>query len=120
MVNIPQFLAAELSLKPIAVKNALELLAEGATVPFIARYRKERTEEMTETQLRQLFDRFAYLTELQDRKQVIVNAIAEQGKLTDNLKDKIAACLQKTSLKIFISPINPKNERELQLPEKKV
>ena len=69
MLNIPQLLSEELSLRPAQVASALELLAEGATVPFIARYRKERTAEMNEIQLRDLFDRFAYLTELEERKQ---------------------------------------------------
>ena len=68
MLNIPQLLADELSLKPTQIKNALELLAEGATIPFIARYRKERTEEMNEIQLRDLSDRYTYLSELEERK----------------------------------------------------
>ena len=83
MLNIPQLLATELNLKPFQVQNALELFAEGATIPFVARYRKERTGEMNETQLRDLSDRFTYLTELEDRKSVILKAIEEQGKLTD-------------------------------------
>ncbi len=58
MLNIPQLLATELNLKPFQVQNALELFAEGATIPFVARYRKERTGEMNETQLRDLSDRF--------------------------------------------------------------
>ncbi len=95
MLNIPQLLAAELNLKPYQVENALELLAEGATIPFIARYRKERTGEMNEIQLRQLADRYDYLKELEERKVVILKAIAEQGKLTEELQAKIEACLQK-------------------------
>jgi len=108
MPNIPQILAEELSLKPTQVKNALELFAEGATVPFIARYRKERTGEMNEIQLRDLSDRFTYLTELEERKSVILSAIAAQGKLTDDLKAKIAACLQKTELEDLYLPYRPK------------
>jgi uncharacterized protein len=108
MLNIPQILAEELSLKPTQVKNALELFAEGATVPFIARYRKERTGEMNEIQLRDLSDRFTYLTELEERKSVILSAIAAQGKLTDDLKAKIAACLQKTELEDLYLPYRPK------------
>jgi len=92
MLNIPELLAQELSLKSFQVHNALELLAEGATVPFIARYRKERTGEMTETQLRELFDRYAYLTELEERKQTILQAIAQQGKLTPELQAEIERC----------------------------
>ncbi|MBE9015556.1 RNA-binding transcriptional accessory protein, partial [Chroococcidiopsidales cyanobacterium LEGE 13417] len=72
MVNIPQLLAQELTLKPFQVQSALELMAEGATIPFIARYRKERTGEMNETQLRELADRHAYLTELEERKAAIL------------------------------------------------
>jgi uncharacterized protein len=71
MLNISQLLATELKLKPHQVQNALELLAEGATIPFIARYRKERTDEMDEVQLRDLQDRHNYLTELEERKKVI-------------------------------------------------
>ena len=108
MLNIPQILAEELSLRPAQVKNALELFAEGATIPFIARYRKERTEEMNEIQLRDLSDRFTYLTELEERKSVILNAIAEQGKLTDELKAKIEPCLQKNELEDLYLPYKPK------------
>jgi protein Tex len=71
-MDIPKLLATELSLRPHQVQAALELFAEGATIPFIARYRKERTDTMDETQLRDLSDRFAYLTELVDRQQVIL------------------------------------------------
>ena len=73
MLNIAQILAEELSLRPSQVKNALELFdLRGATVPFIARYRKERTGEMNEIQLRDLSDRFTYLNELEERKSVIL------------------------------------------------
>jgi uncharacterized protein len=119
MLNIPQILTQELSLKPYQVQNALELLAEGATVPFIARYRKERTGEMNETQLRDLFDRFNYLTELEERKAAILNAIAEQGKLTDELKAKIAACLQKTELEDLYLPYRPKRRTRATIAREK-
>lgn len=108
MLNIPQLLAQELSLRPAQVQNALELFAEGATVPFIARYRKERTGEMNEVQLRDLLDRYTYLTELEERKEAIVSAIAQQGKLTDDLKAKIDACLQKNELEDLYLPYRPK------------
>lgn len=108
MLNIPQVLAEELSLRPAQVKNALELLAEGATIPFIARYRKERTGEMNEVQLRDLSDRYTYLSELEERKAVILEAIASLGKLTDELKAKIENCLQKTELEDLYLPYRPK------------
>ncbi|MBW4558313.1 MAG: RNA-binding transcriptional accessory protein [Trichormus sp. ATA11-4-KO1] len=119
MLNIPQLLATEIDLKPYQVQNALELLAEGATVPFIARYRKERTGEMNEVQLRDLFERYAYLTELEARKSVILNAIAEQGKLTDELKAKIASCLQKTELEDLYLPYRPKRRTRATLAREK-
>lgn len=119
MLNIPQLLATELDLKPFQVQNALELLAEGATVPFIARYRKERTGEMNEVQLRDLFERYSYLTELEERKSVILNAIAEQGKLTDELKAKITACLQKTELEDLYLPFRPKRRTRATIAREK-
>ncbi|BAZ24785.1 RNA-binding S1 domain-containing protein [Kalymmatonema gypsitolerans NIES-4073] len=108
MLNIPQLLATELNLKPYQVQNALELFAEGATIPFIARYRKERTGEMNEVQLRDIEDKYNYLTELEERKSVILKAIAEQGKLSDELKQKIESCLQKTELEDLYLPYRPK------------
>lgn len=108
MLNIPERLARELSLKLQYVQNALALHADGATVPFIARYRKERTGGMDETRLRKLFDRFAYLTELEQRKQTILKAIDEQGKLSDELRAKIEATLEKTTLEDLYLPFKPK------------
>ncbi|QZZ19771.1 RNA-binding transcriptional accessory protein [Leptothermofonsia sichuanensis E412] len=119
MLNIPQHLATELSLKPFQVSNALELLAEGATVPFIARYRKERTGEMTETQLRELFDRYAYLTELEERKQTILQAIAQQDKLTPELQTQIENCLQKTELEDLYLPFRPKRRTRATIAREK-
>ncbi|MDZ8080785.1 MAG: Tex family protein [Nostoc sp. DcaGUA01] len=119
MLNIPQLLATELDLKPHQVQNALELLAEGATIPFIARYRKERTQEMNEVQLRDLADRYTYLTELEERKSVILNAIAEQGKLTDELKAKITSCLQKTELEDLYLPYRPKRRTRATIAREK-
>ena len=108
MPSLEHLLAEELRLRPAQVQNALELLAEGATIPFIARYRKERTGEMTEVQLRDLADRHLYLSELQARKTVILQSIAEQGKLSDDLQAKIQACQQKTELEDLYLPFRPK------------
>jgi len=108
MPSLEHLLAEELHLRPAQVQNALELLAEGATIPFIARYRKERTGEMTEVQLRDLADRHLYLSELQARKTVILQSIAEQGKLSDDLQAKIQACQQKTELEDLYLPFRPK------------
>ncbi|MDH6061539.1 RNA-binding transcriptional accessory protein [Chrysosporum bergii ANA360D] len=119
MSNIPQLLATEFNLALYQVENALELLAEGATVPFIARYRKERTGEMNEVQLRLLFERYAYLTELAERKAVILNAVAQQGKLTDELKAKILSCCQKTELEDLYLPYRPKRRTRATIAREK-
>ncbi|QKQ72483.1 Tex family protein [Nostoc sp. TCL240-02] len=119
MLNIHQLLATEINLKSHQVQNALELLAEGATIPFIARYRKERTDEMNEVQLRELADRYTYLTELEERKSVILSAIAQQGKLTDELKAKISSCLQKTELEDLYLPYRPKRRTRATIAREK-
>jgi len=119
MLNIPQLLATELNLQPFQVENALSLFAEGATIPFVARYRKERTGEMNETQLRDLSDRYTYLTELEARKSVILNAIAEQGKLSDELKQQIELCLQKTELEDLYLPYRPKRRTRATIAKEK-
>lgn len=119
MLNIPQLLAEELSLRPAQVASALELFAEGATIPFIARYRKERTGEMDETQLRDLADRHAYLTELEERKQSILSAIEQQGKLTDELRHKLETCLQKNELEDLYLPYRPKRRTRATIAREK-
>jgi protein Tex len=119
MLNIPQLLATEINLKPHQVQNALSLFAEGATIPFIARYRKERTDEMNEVQLRELADRYTYLTELEERKSAILSAIAQQGKLTDELKVKISSCLQKTELEDLYLPYRPKRRTRATIAREK-
>lgn len=107
-MDLVRHLAAELSLKPAHVNSALELLAQGATVPFIARYRKERTGEMNEVQLRALAERSTYLQELEARTGVILEAIAAQDKLTAELKAAIQNCWQKQELEDLYLPYRPK------------
>lgn len=119
MQNLEQIIAQELDLRPEQIKNALELFAEGATIPFVARYRKERTGEMNEIQLRDLQDRYAYLTELRDRKVVILQSITDQGKLTDELQAKIAACFQKTELEDLYLPYRPKRRTRATIAREK-
>src|SRR4028118_2191348 len=119
MLNIPQLLAKELSLSPSQVQNTLELFAEGATVPFIARYRKERTGSLDEIQLRDLSERYTYLTELENRKASIVEAIASQGKLSDELKSKIEGCLQKNELEDLYLPYKPKRRTRATIAREK-
>jgi uncharacterized protein len=119
MLDILRILSEELSLKPTQVENALSLVADGGTIPFIARYRKERTGEMDETQLRDLFDRFSYLTELEERKAAILKSIEDQGKLTDDLKKKIGACLSKTELEDLYLPFKPKKRTRATIAREK-
>ena len=119
MLNISELLASELSLQPFQVENALELFNEGATIPFISRYRKERTGEMNEIQLRDLADRYTYLTELSERKASILDAIASQGKLTDELQAKITSCLQKTELEDLYLPYKAKRRTRATIAREK-
>jgi protein Tex len=119
MLNLISILAQELSLQSSQVQNALELFAEGATVPFVARYRKERTDTMDEIQLRQLAERHAYLTELEARKQAILTEIDQQGKLTPDLRQKIERCLQKTELEDLYLPFRPKRRTKAAIAREK-
>ena len=73
----------EFQLKPFQVENAVKLIDEGNTIPFIARYRKEATGELSDEQLRDLFERLTYLRNLEKRKEEVIRLIEEQGKLTD-------------------------------------
>ncbi|MEL7082870.1 MAG: Tex family protein [Cyanobacteria bacterium J06597_1] len=119
MNELVSVLSAELSLRPKQVTEALALLEEGATVPFIARYRKERTGEMDETQLRALQDRYTYLKDLGDRKAKILESIAAQGKLTDALQAQIEACTQKTELEDLYLPYKPKRRTRATIAREK-
>jgi protein Tex len=119
MINISQLIVKELSLQPFQVTSALELFAEGATIPFIARYRKERTGEMTETQLRELSDRYTYLTELEERKKIILDSIEQQGQLTEELRKKLTASLQKTEIEDLYLPYRPKRRTRATIAREK-
>ncbi|NEQ42869.1 MAG: RNA-binding transcriptional accessory protein [Leptolyngbya sp. SIOISBB] len=119
MSDLTQVLAQELSLPIRHLTAALALLQEGATVPFIARYRKERTGGMDEIQLRSLQERFEYLTELGDRQQTILKSIADQGKLTKELEAKIQACTQKTELEDLYLPYKPKRRTRATIAREK-
>ena len=101
-------LSAELGLKTGQVVAALALFEGGATVPFIARYRKEATDNLDETQLRALAARHAYYTELEARRETVLNSIREQGKLTPELEARIRAVTLKTELEDLYLPYKPK------------
>ena len=91
-------LAMELSLPGASVAAVVELLAEGATVPFIARYRKEKTGGLDEVQIRAIEERRAYLLELDDRRRTVLAEIEKQGKLSDELRKKLLAATTKAEL----------------------
>jgi uncharacterized protein len=118
-MDVVALLAQELSLRPTQIQAALELFAEGATVPFIARYRKEHTGELDEVQLRQLADRHQYLTELNARKQTILETIAAQEKLTPPLQKQIEACISKTELEDLYLPYRPKRRTRATIAREK-
>jgi uncharacterized protein len=105
---IEQRIAAELGVRPQQVSAAVQLLDEGATVPFVARYRKEATGGLDDTQLRTLEERLGYLRELEARRAVILASVAEQGKLTDALRGEIAAADTKQRIEDLYLPYKPK------------
>lgn len=114
-MNITEKIATELNVAIAKVQAAIDLLDDGATVPFIARYRKEATGGLDDTQLRTLLERLQYLRELQERKQTILSSIEEQGKLTDELKQAIEAADNKTLLEDLYLPYKPKRRTKAQI-----
>ncbi|CAM9442237.1 unnamed protein product [Phaeothamnion confervicola] len=113
--GIVQSIAVELGATTKQVDAAVALLDEGATVPFIARYRKEATGNLDDTQLRTLEERLAYLRELEGRRAAILDSIAEQGKLTDPLRLAIEASLTKQALEDLYLPYKPRRRTRAQI-----
>lgn len=112
---LSRIIATELQARPEQVDSAIRLLDEGNTVPFIARYRKEVTGGLDDTQLRQLETRLGYLRELEDRRQTILKSIDEQGKLTEQLAGAITATQSKTELEDLYLPYKPKRRTRGQI-----
>ena len=108
-------IAEELAVQTSQVSAAVKLLDEGSTVPFIARYRKEVTQGLDDTQLRTLQQRLTYLRELEDRRQVILKSIDEQGKLSDELKRNITGADSKTTLEDLYLPFKPRRRTKGQI-----
>jgi protein Tex len=108
MADLPGVLASELRIPRGSVERTLALLGEGATIPFLARYRKEQTGNLDEVQLARLKERFEALTELEARRRTILDTIAEQGKLTDALRARILAAATKPELEDLYLPYKPK------------
>ncbi|AKJ40886.1 Tex family protein [Pragia fontium] len=108
-------IADELKVRAEQVLSTMNLLDEGNTVPFIARYRKEVTGGLDDTQLRQLETRLVYLRELEDRRQTILKSISEQGKLSDQLASAINGTMSKTELEDLYLPYKPKRRTRGQI-----
>jgi uncharacterized protein len=113
--SIQQRIATELSVRPAQVEAAVRLLDEGATVPFIARYRKEVTGGLDDTQLRTLEERLGYLRELEQRRAAVLDSVQSQGKLDDALRAAIEAADTKQRLEDLYAPYKPKRRTKAQI-----
>lgn len=114
-LKIVQIIATELGVGASQVAAAVALLDGGATVPFIARYRKEATGNLDDTQLRALEDRLRYLRELEERRTAVLASIEEQGKLTEALRERIEAATTKQALEDLYLPFKPKRRTRAQI-----
>ena len=103
-------IATELALKSEQVQRTVALLLDDATVPFIARYRKEATGNLDEEQIRHIAERHKYYQELEQRRTTIVTSLTEQGKLTEALRVQILACFNKVELEDLYLPYRPKRQ----------
>ena len=117
-MSIAQRIADELQVRVNQVESTVGLLDEGATVPLIARYRKEATGGLDDTQLRNLSERLIYLRELEDRRETVLKSIGEQGKLTPELKAAVLAAESKTRLEDLYLPYKPKRRTKAQIARK--
>lgn len=113
--RIAAIIATEINARAEQAAAAIGLLDEGATVPFVARYRKEATGGLDDTQLRLLAERLAYLRELDARRDTILGSIRDQGKLTEELEAKIAAVTTKAELEDIYLPYKPKRRTKAEI-----
>ena len=116
LINI---IAKQLGLREMQVESTINLLAQGATIPFISRYRKEATGELNEVQVAQVKEQNDKLTELVHRRDYILQTIEEQGKLTDDLKKRITECWDATQLEDMYLPFKPKRKTKAEVARKK-
>jgi protein Tex len=114
-----EIIGSETEYKPFQIQNTIELHQSDATVPFIARYRKEKTGNLDETAIRSIIDRFEYLQELGKRKETVLTTIDEQGKLTDELKQKIDGCYDRQALEDIYLPYKPKRRTRATIAREK-
>lgn len=119
MEQFSQLIAAELKLPIHRIENTLKLLTGGATIPFISRYRKEATGGLDEVQISDIHTRYEKLCELAKRKETILSTIEEQGKLTDELRHRIADCWDSTELEDIYLPYKPKRKTRAEAARQK-
>ena len=115
MKSIAERIADELNVRTSQVAAAIDLIDEGSTVPFIARYRKEATGALDDTQLRTIEARLSYLSELEERRQSIFDSIREQGKLDASLEGQINEADTKARLEDIYLPFKPKRRTKAQI-----
>src|SRR5471030_2894449 len=113
--QLSRIIATELQVRPEQVASVVRLLDEGNTVPFIARYRKEVTGGLDDTQLRRLAERLVYLRELDARRATILESIRGQGKLTDELEARIVAADNNAELEDLYPPYKPKRRAKADI-----
>ena len=119
MDAIAQRLKQEFELKEFQVTNTITLIDEGNKIPFIARYRKEKTGELDDQLLRQFADRLAYLRSMEERRQEILRLIAEQDKLTGELEESIRTAQTLTELEDIYRPYRPKRRTRATIAKEK-
>src|SRR5260221_1108251 len=119
VANINRQIAEELGVREQQINATVELLDGGATVPFVARYRKEVTGGLDDTQLRQLEERLAYLRDLEARRDSVLASIHSQGKLTDEIAAKIAKAVTKAELEDIYLPFKTKRRTRAQIAREK-
>jgi uncharacterized protein len=115
MATIAELIATELNVKTAQITSAISLLDDGATVPFIARYRKEVTQGLDDNHLRHIDQRLSYLRELEDRRKVIITSITQQDKLTPSLEKELQQADNKTRLEDLYLPFKPKRRTKGQI-----
>ena len=117
--NIPSVLAMEFSIKPWQVENTVALLDEGATIPFIARYRKEKTGELDDQTIRNISDQLTYLRNLDERKQEVYTAILSQEKMTDEIEKSIENAVSLAEVEDIYRPFKPKRKTRASIAKEK-
>ena len=118
-MNIPELLCQEFHLKPTQCQNVIALIDDGNTIPFIARYRKEQTDSLDDQVLREIYERLLYLRGLDKRRAEIQSTLAEQGTLTEELAEKLAAAGTLAELEDIYRPFKPKRRTRATIAKEK-